>query len=120
MRAEHRLRDGGQTGDRAATPRTRTGTTRAQHPGRDLLALQASAGNRAVGRLIAGLTVQRCGPNSDCDCPPEEKLAAELGPEPDSNQDTTDESVQKLEDPAAATDMVESDIPSAITSPAGA
>src|SRR5664279_1890340 len=82
MRAEHRLRDGGQTADRASTPRSRAGTTRAHHPGGDLLELQASAGNRAVGRLIAALAVQRCGPNSDCDCPPEEKLASQLNTEP--------------------------------------
>ena len=105
MRAEHRLRDGGQTADRASTPRSRAGTTRAHHPGGDLLALQASAGNRAVGRLIAALAVQRCGPNSDCGCPPEEKFAAELDTGIDTAQESSDEPLQKLEDASAATAM---------------
>jgi len=104
MRAEHRLRDGGQTADRASTPRSRAGTTRAHHPGGDLLALQASAGNRAVGWLIA-FALQRCGPNSDCDCPPEQKLAAELDTGIDTAQETSDEPLQKLEDASAATAM---------------
>ena len=105
MRAEHRLRDGGQTADRASTPRSRAGTTRAHHPGGDLLALQASAGNRAVGRLIAALAVQRCGPNSDCGCPPEEKFAAELDTGIDTAQESSDEPLQKLEEASAATAM---------------
>ena len=41
-----------------------------------LLRLQSSAGNRAVRSLLAPM-VQRCGPNSNCDCPPEEKARAE-------------------------------------------
>jgi len=48
-----------------------------------LSVLQLQAGNRAVQRLfadasagLAGATVQRCGP-TPCDCPPEEKAAAE-------------------------------------------
>jgi hypothetical protein len=45
-----------------------------------LLHLQACAGNRAVQRLVACATVQRCGPNSDCDCATEERAHAEHRP----------------------------------------
>src|SRR4051794_1453607 len=52
-----------------------------------LLRLQSSVGNRAVRSLLAP-TVQRCGPNSDCDCSPEEKARA-------------DRAVRPTDDPAA-------------------
>jgi hypothetical protein len=39
---------------------------------RSVLGMQLLAGNRAVS-----LAVQRCGPNSTCDCPPEERAAKE-------------------------------------------
>ena len=46
--------------------------------------MQAQAGNRAVQRLLADASVQRCGP-VPCDCSPEERAAAERTPRPASN-----------------------------------
>jgi hypothetical protein len=61
-----------------------------------LARLQALAGNRAVSRALSGLVLQRCGPGSNCDCPPEERAEKEAAlartvQRDDSGPETVDE-----------------------------
>jgi hypothetical protein len=59
-----------------------------------LLGLQSLAGNRAVSQALAARTLQRCGPGSDCDCPPEERAAKEAAMAPAVQRETEDAGAQ--------------------------
>ena len=82
-----------------------------------LLALQHSAGNHAVARVLAAgerqlpqlqlfpVAVQRCGP-IPCDCSPEERAAAAAAQPPEEREDDqgrpdVEDSVQRLDQPVA-------------------